>query len=279
MPCAAAHLPISTGSSVIERRRVRAAVADDDRLRDELRRLEVVLDVLRGDVLAAGGDEDVLLAVGDRDEAVARRSRRCRPCAASRRRRAPRPSPRDPCSSRRRRSRSGSSSSPSSARRSSKPGKRRADGAEAPVARGVFVVARRRALGQAVALEDPDPDRVEELRDLLGERRAARDRRAEPSAEALADLREDEPVGDARASAAASPRRASPAASPRADLAARRRATSRRAAASRPSSRRARRRRRCGSSRRPGGRSAGRVGRTVGSASAVCSGSGRKAIV
>ena len=34
------------------------------------RRLQVVLDVLRRDVLAAGGDEDVLLAVGDVEEAV-----------------------------------------------------------------------------------------------------------------------------------------------------------------------------------------------------------------
>ena len=70
MPCAAAHLPISTGSSVIERGRVRPPVADDERLRDVLRRLEVVLEVLRGDVLAAGRDDDVLLAVGDRDEPV-----------------------------------------------------------------------------------------------------------------------------------------------------------------------------------------------------------------
>src|SRR4029078_5756489 len=49
---------------------VRAAVAEHDRLRDVSRRLEVVLEVLRGDVLAAGCDEDVLLAVGDRDEPV-----------------------------------------------------------------------------------------------------------------------------------------------------------------------------------------------------------------
>ena len=53
-----------------ERGRVGLAVADDERLGDELRRLEVVLEVLRGDVLAAGGDDDVLLPVGDLDEAV-----------------------------------------------------------------------------------------------------------------------------------------------------------------------------------------------------------------
>ncbi len=53
-----------------QRRRVGAPVADDERLRHEPGRLEVVLEVLRRDVLAAGGDDDVLLPVGDRDEAV-----------------------------------------------------------------------------------------------------------------------------------------------------------------------------------------------------------------
>ena len=37
---------------------------------------------------------------------------------------------------------------------------------------------------------------MEELGDLLRERRAARDRSAEPSAEPLLDLRVDEPVGE-----------------------------------------------------------------------------------
>ena len=45
-------------------------VAHDERLGDVFRRLEVVLDVLRGDVLSARGDDDVLLAVGDREEPV-----------------------------------------------------------------------------------------------------------------------------------------------------------------------------------------------------------------
>src|SRR5207248_4321902 len=46
-------------------------------------------------------------------------------------------------------------------------------------------------------LEDQDPERVEELGDLLPERRAARDRDPEPPAEPLADLRVDQPVGEA----------------------------------------------------------------------------------
>ena len=72
---------------------------------------------------------------------------------------------------------------------------RRADGAEAPA---LGRVGRRcgRALTQAVALEDPDSDRVEELRHLLAERRAARDRRPQATAEAGADLLEDEAVGN-----------------------------------------------------------------------------------
>jgi len=49
---------------------------------------------------------------------------------------------------------------------------------------------------QPVGLEDADPDRVEELLDLPGERCSTGDRRAESSAEARPDLREDEPVGD-----------------------------------------------------------------------------------
>ena len=53
-----------------ERRDVGPAVADDEGLRDVLRLLQLVLDVLRRDVLPAGGDEDVLLAVGDAQEAV-----------------------------------------------------------------------------------------------------------------------------------------------------------------------------------------------------------------
>ena len=51
-------------------------------------------------------------------------------------------------------------------------GERRPDRAE-PVALGRVRRRGRRALGEAVPLVDADPDRVEELGDLLGERRAA----------------------------------------------------------------------------------------------------------
>ena len=72
---------------------------------------------------------------------------------------------------------------------------RRPDGAE-PVAVGPVHGARRRALGQPVALEDEDVEGVEELDDLAGERRPARVRDAQPAAEPLLDLRVDEAVGD-----------------------------------------------------------------------------------
>src|SRR5438093_4900775 len=49
---------------------VGTAVADDERLRDEPGRLQLVLEVLRRDVLAARGDDDVLLAVGHPKESV-----------------------------------------------------------------------------------------------------------------------------------------------------------------------------------------------------------------
>ena len=42
-----------------------ALVADHHRVGDVGRELELVLDLGRGDVLAAGGDDDVLHAVGD----------------------------------------------------------------------------------------------------------------------------------------------------------------------------------------------------------------------
>ena len=53
-----------------------------------------------------------------------------------------------------------------------------------------------RALGQPVALDQEDVDRVEELGDLGRERRAAGDRQPQPAAEPLLDLRVDEPVGE-----------------------------------------------------------------------------------
>ena len=74
-------------------------------------------------------------------------------------------------------------------------GERRADGAEAVVV-GPVHRRGRRALGEAVALEDQDVERVEELRHLLRERSAAGDADAEPPAEARLDLRVDEPGGE-----------------------------------------------------------------------------------
>ena len=69
-PCSAAQGRISSSSRVIKRGREGAAVAMHDRLGDPARLLEVVLDVGRSQVLAAGGDDDVLLAAGDPQEAV-----------------------------------------------------------------------------------------------------------------------------------------------------------------------------------------------------------------
>ena len=68
-----------------EHREVLALVAVDHRLADERVGLEAVLEVLRRDVLAARGDDDVLLAVGDAQVARRGRSRRCRRSGTSRR--------------------------------------------------------------------------------------------------------------------------------------------------------------------------------------------------
>ena len=135
---------------------------------------------------------------------------------------------------------------------------RLADGAEAE---GALRVRRRRgrALGQPVALDEQDVDRVEELGDLGRERGAARDGRVQAAAEALLDLGVDEPVGER---GTARPARAGRAA--RHGAARSRRA--RREAPSRPASgggrwpRRSARRRRCGSSRRRAARSGRRSG-------------------
>ena len=53
-----------------QRGEVLLPIADDDRLRHDRDRLEHALDELRRDVLAAGGDEQLLLAIGDAQEAV-----------------------------------------------------------------------------------------------------------------------------------------------------------------------------------------------------------------
>src|SRR5207249_6977748 len=53
-----------------QRHRVRLAVAVHHDLADERIGLQEILDVLRRDVHAAGGDDEVLLSVGDEEEAV-----------------------------------------------------------------------------------------------------------------------------------------------------------------------------------------------------------------
>ena len=49
---------------------VAATLADDDRLGDQLVLTEIALDLLRGDVLPGGSDDQVLLAAGHREIAV-----------------------------------------------------------------------------------------------------------------------------------------------------------------------------------------------------------------
>ena len=193
-------------------------------------------------------------------EAVVVDARRCRRCAASRRRRAPRASPRLVLvvtgEDRRRRGRG--SRRP---RRSS----RSMPGMAGPTVPNVKLVGavdvRRRSWSRSG--RSPRGSRmssgVEELGDLLGERRAARDRDAEPAAEPRLDLREDKPVGEAvlqretardrlaRAGAVRSPAR-------------RRAAPSRSAAAWRPLRRRSSPRPRCAPSRARAAPSAGSSG-------------------
>ena len=93
MPVLARELRQLLGVQRDERHRVRAPVAVDHDLADEGIGLEEVLDVLRRDVHAAGGDDEVLLAVGDEQEAVLVDRARCRRCGTSRPARTPRASP------------------------------------------------------------------------------------------------------------------------------------------------------------------------------------------
>src|SRR5581483_1167153 len=171
---------------------VRASVADDERLRDETRRLERVLEVLRGDVLAAGGDDQVLLAVGDPEEAVRvdlADVARAEPAVLGERR-------------------------GGRLRILVVPGEDgvaadedlavlgepdlaaldgAADGSDAEVVR-IAGGRRARRLGETVALDHGRPQRVEELEHLRRERRRARDAEPQPATQALAHLREDESV-------------------------------------------------------------------------------------
>ena len=77
-------LPDGVELDADERGQERAPVADDDRLLDERRGLQRVLDLARGDVLATGRDDDVLGAVGDLQMAYRRAAARRHRCAASR---------------------------------------------------------------------------------------------------------------------------------------------------------------------------------------------------
>ena len=70
---------------------------------------------------------------------------------------------------------------------------RRADGAELVVV-GVVDEGAGGGLGQAVALEDQDAGGVEPLGDVVVERGRAGDEEADPAAEAVADLAEDQLV-------------------------------------------------------------------------------------
>ena len=72
---------------------VRPVVAVDQGLADQRVLLEQALDVGRGEVLAAGGDDQLFLAVDDLEVPVSRPARRRRRCGASPRRRSARPSP------------------------------------------------------------------------------------------------------------------------------------------------------------------------------------------
>ena len=75
-----------------------ALVAVDDRLGDVTAVAQLALDVHRSDVLAARGDDDVLLAPGDREEAIVTQLAQIAREEPSVDRSAPRRWPRDPCS-------------------------------------------------------------------------------------------------------------------------------------------------------------------------------------
>ena len=163
-------------------------------MRDQRFCLEHVLEVLRRDVLPAGGNDHVLLAIGDGQEAVL--VERADVSGV------------EPAVSRERGSRRRLVIQV--AREHGRPaeqdlavlgqlqldaGDRRPHGPEL-VVRGPVDGRGARLLGLAVALEDQDAEHVEELGYLLRERSAARDRSAQPPAEPFLHLRVDEPVGD-----------------------------------------------------------------------------------
>ena len=170
-----------------QRDRERAAVGVHHGLGDPARALEVVLEVGRREVLAAGGDHDVLLAAGDARGSRRRRASRGRRCAASRRRWRRRTRCRRARSSRRKMCSPRTRISPSSAILISVCGQRAADGAELVVGdRGGG--GDRGGLGHPVALEHGRAAGVEELEDLAADRRRAGGRLLELAAEDAADV-------------------------------------------------------------------------------------------
>src|SRR5436190_16221301 len=156
--------------------------------------LERVLEILRRDVLAAGGDEDVLLAVGDRQEAVvvemadvARAKPPVRSQSLLRGLLVLVVTGEDRVGPDQYLAVVGDAQIDA--------GQRRPDGPEAESRRAVDRC-RGRALRQSVALENQDVEGMEELDDLLRQRRAAGDADPQPSAQAVLDLRVHESVGE-----------------------------------------------------------------------------------
>ena len=70
LPCASAQVGERLGVDGHQGGDERLAVADDDALVDEGVGAQPVLEHGRGDVLAAGGHDDLLLATGDAHEAL-----------------------------------------------------------------------------------------------------------------------------------------------------------------------------------------------------------------
>ena len=157
-------------------------------------------------------------------------------------------------------------------------GQRRPDGAE-PVALGRVRRRGRRALRQAVALEDADADRVEELGDLLRERRAARDRRRAAARRGAPSPSRRRAGRRGGAGAASATRHGLALLAQRALAPCRRRAPSRSAGGARRSPRRTSTTTAVCTFSYTRGTLGSTVGRTSGIARATSSGSGRNAIV
>ena len=245
---------------------------------------ETNLDVLRSfsrfcgrDVLPARGDDDVLLAVGDRDEAVVvdrRDVARAQPAVLAQhlggRLGLLEVAGEDGLAPDQQLAVLGDTQLEA--------GQRGADGAEA-VAVGAVRRRRRRALREAVALEDPD--RQSRRRTRRSPSRAAHRPRSASGADRPAAPSPSRRRAGRRAGAGGRARAGAACPAPRSALSSRpTRAPTRRACVRTPGRvRRTPRRRRCAPSRRRAARSEGSIGRTSGIARATSSGSGRKAIV